>query len=206
MMSLQHLYVIYTGKIMLVEAVQDLIRSDDFSAEFAKLKADLLGARDKYFFSEFDVNNLGYWMIELKRVDDAILLFELAAELYPDSWNAYDSLAEGWYRKGEQAEGAGALSEVLGAESQQRERQEVHRDDREGAESLTAARVGESAEGITAEGARGSVGGCDRSHLACGLAARRATGSSPGRAQRALGAAGLPSGQSALQGGGTICR
>ena len=100
-MSLQHLYVIDTGKILLVEAVQNLVRSADFGAEFAKLKADLLAARDKYYFSEFDINNLGYWMIELKRVDDAIPLFELAVELYPNSWNAYDSLAEGWYRKGD---------------------------------------------------------------------------------------------------------
>ncbi len=100
LMSLQHLYVIDTGKILLVEAVQNLVRSADFGAEFAKLKADLLAARDKYFFSEFDINNLGYWMVEMKRVDDAIPLFELAVELYPNSWNAYDSLAEGWYRKG----------------------------------------------------------------------------------------------------------
>jgi glyoxylase-like metal-dependent hydrolase (beta-lactamase superfamily II) len=101
LMSLQHLYVIDTGKILLAEAVQNLVRSADFSAGFAKLKADLLAARDKYFFSEFDINNLGYWLVELKQLDDALLLFELNRELYPNSWNAYDSLAEGYYRKGD---------------------------------------------------------------------------------------------------------
>ena len=38
---------------------------------------------------------VGYRLLSAKRVDDAIVVFELNTELYPSSWNAWDSLAEG---------------------------------------------------------------------------------------------------------------
>ena len=102
MMSLQHLYGIDSGKIALLEVMQPMVNAGDFPAQFARLKADILKDREKYFFDEAQLNSLGYWLLQqLKKVDDAILVFEFTAELYPNSWNAYDSLAEGYYSKGE---------------------------------------------------------------------------------------------------------
>jgi tetratricopeptide (TPR) repeat protein len=40
-------------------------------------------------------------MLEAGRVDDAIAAFDLNTERHPDSSNALDSLAEGYYRKGD---------------------------------------------------------------------------------------------------------
>ena len=101
-MSIQHLYQIYSGKTAVVEALQGLLGADKFSAEFDALKRDILKAREKYFYSEAELNGWGYFLLQqLKQVDDAIKLFELNVELYPQSWNAYDSLAEAWYAKGE---------------------------------------------------------------------------------------------------------
>jgi tetratricopeptide (TPR) repeat protein len=50
---------------------------------------------------EADVNNLGYQFLGGGKVDDAIEVFKKNTELYPDSWNVWDSLAEGYMNKGE---------------------------------------------------------------------------------------------------------
>jgi glyoxylase-like metal-dependent hydrolase (beta-lactamase superfamily II) len=101
-MSLQHLYQVYSGKISLSGELQGSFGSDAFTTKFAALRADLLKNRDKYFYSEADLTGLGYFLLQqLKKVDDAIAMFELYVELFPQSWNAYDSLAEGYYEKGD---------------------------------------------------------------------------------------------------------
>jgi len=40
------------------------------------------------------VNRMGYWLLGNDRIDEAIRLFELNVELYPEAWNVYDSLGE----------------------------------------------------------------------------------------------------------------
>jgi tetratricopeptide (TPR) repeat protein len=50
---------------------------------------------------EADVNTLGYQFLGGGKIDDAIEVFKKNTELYPDSWNVWDSLAEGYMNKGE---------------------------------------------------------------------------------------------------------
>ena len=50
---------------------------------------------------EADVNNLGYQFLGGGKVDDAIEVFKKNTELYPDSWNVWDSLAEGYMNNGD---------------------------------------------------------------------------------------------------------
>lgn len=50
---------------------------------------------------EADVNALGYQLLGGGKIDDAIEVFKKNTELYPDSWNVWDSLAEGYMSKGE---------------------------------------------------------------------------------------------------------
>jgi tetratricopeptide (TPR) repeat protein len=50
---------------------------------------------------EVDVNNLGYQLLNGGKIDDAIEVFNKNTELYPNSWNAWDSLAEGYMNKGD---------------------------------------------------------------------------------------------------------
>lgn len=42
------------------------------------------------------LNSLGYKLLAEKRVQDAIVVFEVNARTHPNSWNAYDSLGEGY--------------------------------------------------------------------------------------------------------------
>jgi len=62
---------------------------------------ELVAADDPdLFFDENEFNLLGYRLLGQSRVDDAIAVFELNVERYPDSWNVYDSLGEAHATKG----------------------------------------------------------------------------------------------------------
>lgn len=50
---------------------------------------------------ENDVNTLGYQLMNGGKLEDAIEVFKKNTELFPESWNVWDSLAEGCMNKGE---------------------------------------------------------------------------------------------------------
>jgi CubicO group peptidase (beta-lactamase class C family) len=50
---------------------------------------------------EDNMNTLGYVLLGMKRLDDAIAFFTQNTEDYPQSWNVWDSLAEAWMDKGD---------------------------------------------------------------------------------------------------------
>jgi sugar lactone lactonase YvrE len=52
-------------------------------------------------FTELEVNALGYQVMSAGNVQDAIAVFKLNVEAYPNSFNVYDSLAEGYKVAGE---------------------------------------------------------------------------------------------------------
>jgi len=52
-------------------------------------------------FDEFVLNSLGYRLLLAERYDDAIAIFRLNIEEYPDAWNPYDSLGEAYMRAGD---------------------------------------------------------------------------------------------------------
>ena len=51
--------------------------------------------------SENRLNVLGYRLLEQKKVAEAIALFKLNVEFYPNAWNVYDSLADAYVANGE---------------------------------------------------------------------------------------------------------
>lgn len=100
--SIYHLYSIYSGKISASLEIQKILQKNLFIAQFPILKEDILKARDKYFILEEDINRVGYFLLQqIKEPKGAIALFEFNVELFPNSWNAYDSLAEAYYTNGE---------------------------------------------------------------------------------------------------------
>ena len=50
---------------------------------------------------EARLNDLGYSLLREKRTADAIAVFKINVELYPQSANAYDSLGEAYVANGE---------------------------------------------------------------------------------------------------------
>jgi len=54
-----------------------------------------------YYFREDEMNNAGYALLQAGKPSDAIEIFKLNVLSFPNSWNAYDSLAEAYLRAGD---------------------------------------------------------------------------------------------------------
>ncbi len=52
-------------------------------------------------FEENAMNILGYQLLQSQRMEDAVDVFKLNIEAYPDSWNVYDSLGEAYALQGD---------------------------------------------------------------------------------------------------------
>ena len=56
---------------------------------------------DNASVSEQRLNNVGYGLMRAKKMAEAIAVFKLNTELYPDAWNTYDSLGDAYATNGE---------------------------------------------------------------------------------------------------------
>lgn len=84
------------------------LRTQVVHAGFSDLTGTLRSLRAREALpnpSENDLNGWGYRLLANGQVKPALAVFELTASLYPDSWNAHDSLAEA-----QEAGGAPALA------------------------------------------------------------------------------------------------
>ena len=81
-----------------VEVARALKKDGRNKAEkvLAKLKKAKKSGETGIYFKEQEFNTLGYVFLFDKRVDDAIFIFSANVDMYPESWNVYDSLGEGY--------------------------------------------------------------------------------------------------------------
>jgi tetratricopeptide (TPR) repeat protein len=79
---------------------ETILNSDVASAitQYRDLKTNF---PDDYGFNEWALNRLGYQLLGINRVEDAIEIFKLNIEEYPEAFNPYDSLGEGYMISGE---------------------------------------------------------------------------------------------------------
>ena len=81
--------------------LEKTIAESGMEAGLAKHRELRTGTGGEYYFSEGDFNRLGYTLLQGGKVAEAIEIFKLNVEAYPDSWNAYDSLAEAYMTQGQ---------------------------------------------------------------------------------------------------------
>jgi tetratricopeptide (TPR) repeat protein len=62
---------------------------------------ELRAKNDEYTLSEEEMNMLGYEFLQAKKLKEAIEVFRLNVEAFPESFNAYDSLGEAYAVGGE---------------------------------------------------------------------------------------------------------
>jgi len=79
----------------------ELQESTNAAAIVAKYREMRKAGSNAYNFRESDLNNIGYALLSQGKVDDAIEVFKLNVEMYPQAFNPYDSLAEAYAVKGE---------------------------------------------------------------------------------------------------------
>jgi hypothetical protein len=74
---------------------------DQAAKQYRELKA---AAPAAYNFAEYELNALGYQLIHTKKFEEAIRIFQLNVEAYPQSSNVYDSLGEAYMDSGNTAQ------------------------------------------------------------------------------------------------------
>lgn len=85
----------------IAEALTQTVSSGGIDAaikQYHELKSTQPGA---YNFDEAELNSLGYELLGNKNFKDAIRVFQLNVEAYPQSGNVYDSLAEAYMDNGD---------------------------------------------------------------------------------------------------------
>jgi glyoxylase-like metal-dependent hydrolase (beta-lactamase superfamily II) len=94
--------------------------------------ADRGSKSPKYYFLERDVNARGYFLLQQqKKLPEAVRMFRVNAELFPASWNVWDSLGEGLLANGD----------VAGARKAYEKSIELNPENRNGKEALEKIRA-----------------------------------------------------------------
>lgn len=79
----------------------DILESGGAAAAIAAIREARAKDPDAVLFREAKINVMGYQEIQAGNLDRAVDLFRLNVIAFPESWNAYDSLGEGYAAKGE---------------------------------------------------------------------------------------------------------
>jgi glyoxylase-like metal-dependent hydrolase (beta-lactamase superfamily II) len=78
------------------QVLEKVLDEEDLEAAAATFREMLPQRGEKFFFDENQINALGYRLMGQDRLDEAIAVFRMNVELFPDAWNVYDSLGEAY--------------------------------------------------------------------------------------------------------------
>ena len=87
-------------KMSLVEALAKTITDKGVDAGIAQYRDLKAKQSSTYDFSEEELNRLGYQLLAGGKKDEAIQIFKLNVEAYPQGFNTYDSLGEAYMAAG----------------------------------------------------------------------------------------------------------
>ncbi|MCK5058504.1 MAG: class A beta-lactamase-related serine hydrolase [Candidatus Aminicenantes bacterium] len=80
--------------------VEKVIKESGIEAGISKYRELKENPPKECYFDERSFNTLGNKLMNGKKMDEAIAVFELTAKTYPNSWNVYDSLGDAYTKKG----------------------------------------------------------------------------------------------------------
>ncbi len=83
--------------------VEQALNDGGPEAGLARYREIVAGNGADVYFDENEFNLLGYRFLGQERVDEAITVFRINVDHFPDSWNVYDSLGEAYAVKGDTA-------------------------------------------------------------------------------------------------------
>jgi CubicO group peptidase (beta-lactamase class C family) len=101
-MSIMYDQPVDPPKRAIADTVRNTMAQKDVAAairEYRTLKTSPTAA--EYNFDEMELNRLGYELLQGKKVTEAIEIFKLNVEAYPQSANVYDSLGEAYMIHGD---------------------------------------------------------------------------------------------------------
>ena len=96
--TIREMWGVVTGQRFASDALNALIaKGPEFSAAISQIRAK----SPTYYYDERSLNGLGYWLLQIGEAPKAVEVFRLVVDLFPESWNAHDSLAESLLRTGD---------------------------------------------------------------------------------------------------------
>lgn len=83
------------------DVIKPLIVEQGIEAGIAEYRQISKNSPDQYNFDREQLNSLGYNLLEMEKPEEAIRIFELNIEMYPDYANGYDSLGDAYLTIGD---------------------------------------------------------------------------------------------------------
>jgi glyoxylase-like metal-dependent hydrolase (beta-lactamase superfamily II) len=100
-MTILEMWDTVTGQESGADRLYRLIAEGAPEESIRKLLADRDAKPPHYYFLEDQMNAYGYAFFQDDQMPQAIRMFKLYVELFPDSWNSYDSLGEAYLKAGD---------------------------------------------------------------------------------------------------------
>ena len=88
-------------KIPIQKIMLNHILERNVSVAIEEYYALKINGTQQYLFGEWMLNSLGYYLLNINRVNDAITIFSLNVKEFPDYANGYDSLGEAYMKTGQ---------------------------------------------------------------------------------------------------------
>jgi glyoxylase-like metal-dependent hydrolase (beta-lactamase superfamily II) len=135
--SITELWRVITNQASAARLIFTLL-SEDAADEtaIAEVLADRDSASPGSFFSEAEFNAYGYALLQQDKLDEAITIFRINTELFPESWNVYDSLGEALLRAGRTEDAAAMYEKSLALNPESPTGQEALKNIRDGAAAM----------------------------------------------------------------------
>lgn len=78
-----------------------MIKESGIKAGLDKYREIKTNKQVKLYFDEGEFNEFGYRLLNINSIEEAIEIFGLNVEMYPESANVYDSLGEAYMKDGQ---------------------------------------------------------------------------------------------------------
>jgi CubicO group peptidase (beta-lactamase class C family) len=88
-------------KKSIARTLYETMRQKNLEAAISQYRELKKASPQGFDFRPTELNQLGYALLQAERIGDAIMVFELNVEAYPEYANGFDSLAEAYAAKGE---------------------------------------------------------------------------------------------------------
>ena len=103
----------YSAAASFPQILAEAQRSGDVKTFITQYRAFKADPKHRFVDTEGPINRAGYWLLERKRVEEAIEVFKLNTEYYPRSANVYDSLGDAYQAAGNKEEAIKAYIKAL---------------------------------------------------------------------------------------------
>jgi CubicO group peptidase (beta-lactamase class C family) len=87
----------------IADTIFDTIMEKDVQTAIKQYRDLKATQQDAYDFGEPQLNGVGYRLLQTKRIKDAIEIFKLNVEMFPQGFNTYDSLGEAYMANGDKS-------------------------------------------------------------------------------------------------------